>query len=326
MTGPVRGHPGVVTKGLSIVHQDRLVTAIDVGKSKILIGRVDLGDPLGHPVARIAIGTRPCEAIEALMARVNENRSTVHAVGVALFGPLDTDPRSRTYAEIKNASDPGWEGVNVPKLIFEATGQRVSFHYDTKAALLSAQQLDLGELPISLVSVGTGIGAAHQAIQGDGRMPQFGHMWVRRRDDDHFVGSCMFHRDCLQGLASGRALAARVHAEPSELASDHPALDLSQHYLAQALHAVECVLGPRSFRLTGGVVTRPHFVDGVTRHLRELQRNANGVGGQGMASSLDVAPAAYLSALHGAAIMANYEGAADRTDGDQVSMVYPPRI
>lgn len=300
-------------------------TAVDVGKSKILVGEVDPTDPRRLHVDRIDVGIDPTVSLADLLARVEASPATARPVGVALFGPLDTDPSSLTYASITNASDPRWEGVNVPRAIFEATGRSVRFHYDTHATLVSARLFKREGPPLSTISAGTGIGAAHDSAWANHQMPQFGHMWVRRREDDHFSGSCRFHRDCLQGLASGRALATRVHADPSELPSDHPALDLAQYYLAQGLHAIECVLGRRQFLLAGGLAARTHFVEGVSQHLATLQHLANGVGGPGMESLVAVAPAGQLSALHGAALMAVDRESMESPGNEQVGMVYPPR-
>lgn len=37
-----------------------------------------------------------------------------------------------------------------------------------------------------------------------------GHIWVKRHPDDHYEGTCPYHKDCLEGLAAGPSIEART--------------------------------------------------------------------------------------------------------------------
>jgi fructokinase len=95
--------------------------------------------------------------------------------------------------------------------------------------------------------VGTGIGGG-VIVNGrphhGRRHPEFGHLRVARQPRDSFSGLCPSHGDCLEGLASGPALAARWGAPAEGLPEEHPAWEIEAHYLAEGVAALTYVLSP----------------------------------------------------------------------------------
>jgi fructokinase len=81
------------------------------------------------------------------------------------------------------------------------------------------------------------------------------------RDRDPFEGSCPYHGDCFEGLASGTAIAARGGELDGELEA---------HYLALGLANVIAVLSPQRIVLGGGVLKEPGLLEGVRDGVREL--------------------------------------------------------
>ena len=67
------------------------------------------------------------------------------------------------------------------------------------------------------------------------------------------AASCPFHGDCLQGLASGKAMQQRWSCRADELPHDHPGLEIEATYLARALLMYHYTLSPERILLGGGV-------------------------------------------------------------------------
>jgi fructokinase len=100
--------------------------------------------------------------------------------------------------------------------------------------------------------------------------PEVGHMMVPHdRSRDPFPGSCPFHGDCLEGLASGTAMRARW-GRPAEELTDPEPWDLEAEYLALGLANVALVLAAELIVLGGGVGRAPGLIDGVNPRLREI--------------------------------------------------------
>jgi fructokinase len=124
------------------------------------------------------------------------------------------------------------------------------------------------------LTVGTGIGGGGVI---NGRVmhglfhPEMGHIRLPRiSGDDSFVGLCPYHRDCLQGLASGPALEARWGKPADELPVDHPAWKMEAHYLALAIHNYICTLSPNRVILGGGVNQQKHLFPLIHEEVKRL--------------------------------------------------------
>ena len=70
------------------------------------------------------------------------------------------------------------------------------------------------------------------------------------------MGSCPFHRDCWEGLASGTSIMERW-GQPGELFIDnHPAWRLEAKYLALGVANILTILSPQRIILGGGVMKK----------------------------------------------------------------------
>jgi len=85
----------------------------------------------------------------------------------------------------------------------------------------------------------------------------------RHPDDRDFGGICPFHGDCLEGLASGPAIAARWGASLSDLPAEHGAHAIIAWYLARAIMSFRAILAPDRIILGGGVMETPGLLDRV---------------------------------------------------------------
>ncbi len=228
--------------------------------------------------ARIAT-TTPAETLGAVV-RFFGDASRAHgplaAVGVGSFGPIDLHPSSPTFGVITTTPKAGWAGADLVGTLGRALGVPVGIDTDVNAAALgelrhgAARGLDT----VVYLTVGTGIGGGGLV---NGRLlhglvhPEMGHLRVPHdRAADPFPGVCPFHGNCLEGLASGPAMAARWGAPAETLAAGHPAWALEARYLALALQNIVCTLSPERIVLGGGVMAQPALLPRVRAELAAL--------------------------------------------------------
>ncbi|WP_033919754.1 ROK family protein [Sphingomonas sp. 37zxx] len=215
------------------------------------------------------------------------------AFGIASFGPVDLDRASPHWGHIGETPKAGWSGIDLVGPFAQAFGCRVGFDTDVNGAILAETMWGaaVGTDVAIYVTVGTGIGGGamveDRPVHGSCH-PEMGHMLPRRHPDDRdFAGVCPFHGDCLEGLASGPAIAARWGASLSELAADHPAHEIIADYLAQLVIAQQAILSPRRIILGGGVLGTPGLLERVRQRAARL---ANGYFGADDYATLIVRP------------------------------------
>jgi len=226
--------------------------------------------------------TTPVENIGQCLAFFRE-QAEVHglitAVGIASFGPVDPNPQSPTYGYITTTPKPGWANTNFAGAIQQALDVPVGFDTDVNGAALAegrwgaAQGLDT----FIYLTIGTGIGGGAMV---NGRLlhgllhPEMGHIPLPHDwDVDPFPGRCPYHGDCLEGMASGPAIADRWGQAGDTLPLDHPAWELEAHYLALALHSFICTLSPQRIIIGGGVMGQPQLFSLVRQ---KVQASLNG--------------------------------------------------
>ena len=137
------------------------------------------------------------------------------ALGIASFGPICLDPASADYGRIINTPKPGWSGADVLGVLAGDLCVPVAIETDVAGAALAEGRWGASQgCPVHVyLTIGTGIGGG---IVVDGKPlhgtfhPEMGHVRVRRAAGDPFTGVCPIHGDCLEGLAAGPAIAARV--------------------------------------------------------------------------------------------------------------------
>lgn len=185
------------------------------------------------------------------------------AIGLTSFGITYLDPQSpkygHFYAKHKGIS---WEDVNIVGIIKEAFPLLpIGFDTDVNAAVLGESRWGNGKNLNNLVywTVGTGIGAG-VIIEGKiahGMLNfEMGHNFVPHdKINDPFPGVCLYHKDCLEGLASGPAVTARWQVESiQDLPPGHSAFDLEATYLAYAMANCIMSFSPQRIILGGGVM------------------------------------------------------------------------
>jgi len=222
--------------------------------------------------------TSPVETIGRVLQffSTSTERETLDAIGIASFGPIDVNRSSPQYGHITSTPKLAWQNVDLVGPVRRAFDIPVGFDTDVNGAALgerlwgAAQGLDT----FVYITVGTGIGGGglveghlmHGALH-----PEMGHMRLPHDlEADPFSGSCPFHGDCLEGLASGPAIEARWGGKGQDLPPEHKAWKLEANYLALGVANLVCTLSPQRIILGGGVMHQPGLLPAIRRRVLEL--------------------------------------------------------
>lgn len=233
--------------------------------------------------------TTPDETLGSVIAFLQEQDErgpAIEGLGVASFGPVDLRGDSPTYGSITTTPKPGWAGTDVVGRLRKAFDVPIAFDTDVNGAAYGEQRWGAtrGLRTSVYVTVGTGIGGG-AVVEGrplHGLLhPEMGHLLVRRHPDDPHTGSCPYHGDCLEGLASGPAIRDRYGRPADQLGDDLPgAIDLVSSYLGQMAAATVVILSPERMVFGGGVMNLPGLIEAVR------QRTVDYLGGYVAAAAL----------------------------------------
>jgi fructokinase len=270
-----------------------LYGCIEAGGTKFVAGVIDHNGEI-RDTARFDT-TNPEETIGATIAWLKSaamSYGSLVSVGIASFGPLELNQDAANWGYITATTKPGWSNTDFAGRITRELGLPVGFDTDVNGAALAESRWGAGQnQPVSVyITAGTGIGGG--AIVGGKPLlglshPEMGHIRpARHPDDTNFAGTCPFHGDCLEGLASGPAIQARWGASLSELASDHPGHAIIAYYLAQMAVTLQSVMEPGRIILGGGVMGTP----GLLERVRSEAVNQGAGYFRGAADQIIVAP------------------------------------
>lgn len=248
--------------------------AIEAGGTKFVCS---IGDQNLNIIQQISIPTQtPDETMPMVVEFFEPYLDKLKSIGIGSFGPIDIQESSQTYGYIANAPKVAWQNYNFVGYIKEHLNEiPVAWTTDVNAAAYGEMTQIDGE---SLVyyTVGTGIGGG--AIQrgqfiGGINHAEMGHVIVRKHLDDAYEGNCIFHGDCLEGLACGPAIEARYGIKAQDLPSDHEVWDFIAYYLAQAALMSELTLAPERIVFGGGVMKQEHMIDKIRAEFERLLNN-----------------------------------------------------
>lgn len=217
--------------------------------------------------------TTPAETLAAALSWFRAR--DIRALGIGSFGPVSLHPGTLNWGRVTTTPKPGWEGAEIAGVFARGLGVPVAFDTDVNAAAVgerrwgAAQGLDT----FLYLTVGTGIGgggyASGKRLHGLIH-PEMGHILAPRAPGDSWPGHCRFHGACLEGLASGPAIAARCGVPAEDLPRDHTVWPLVAHTLAHGVYTLLCALSPERIILGGGVASQPHLLQLVRKQLAEL--------------------------------------------------------
>src|SRR6478735_38100 len=234
----------------------RVVLAADLGATHATLAVTDLGaaviGELAEPI-QIADGpdlvlTRLWASFGAILAGAGRTADDVAGVGIGVPGPVEFATGRPTNPPIM----PGWDGFDIPAFVRRYVDAPVLVDNDVN--LMALGEFDEGWREVRhllFVKVATGIGAG---IVADGRLNRgaqgsagdLGHVQV---PGEHHEECTCGNVGCLEALAAGPAIAARLRARGLEAHSTADVVDLVRAGNSAALQEVR-----QAGREIGGVL------------------------------------------------------------------------
>ena len=209
--------------------------------------------------------TSPEQTLNIAIDFFNRN-SPIDAIGIGSFGPLDLDKNSSTYGTISSTPKEHWNDTNIVAIIKSKLKIPVFLDTDVNAALLAEYIWGNAKNTENAVyiTVGTGIGGGailngkliHGLIH-----PEMGHMKIPKNEDDSFKGICKYHGDCLEGLASGRAIEKRIAT--STTMGNNKIWEFESKYLGIAIANLILTMSPERIIIGGGVMNHEGLIESI---------------------------------------------------------------
>ena len=245
-----------------------LIGGIEAGGTKMVCA---VGDESGKVMDRVSFPTRQPEETFRDLIDYFKGRD-IQALGVGCFGPLDLNKDSKTYGYITKTPKKGWEYCDVVGTLKNALNVPVGFDTDVNGAVLGEVTWGAakGAESAIYITVGTGVGVGVYVNGGllHGLVhPEAGHMLLGRHPEDEYVSCCPYHKNCMEGLASGTAVSGRWGKKGVELADRD---ELEAFYIGQAIANYVLAYSPQKIILWGGVMHQEKLFDMVRREAKNM--------------------------------------------------------
>lgn len=255
-----------------------LIAAVEAGGTKFNRA-VGTGPDDIRSQVRIETGS-PTETLREVMEFLEGSArefGKISAIGVGSFGPLDLHPSSETYGYITTTPKEGWKYTDLLSEMKECFHVPIGLDTDVNAAALGEFTWGNGKGcdPLVYLTVGTGIGGG-ALFRGEplhGTMhPEMGHLMVPQvlSDAPNPDGICPFHGNCLEGLISGPAIAARWGAPAETFEPEHACWGEFASLMALALMNITLTLSPQRIILGGGVMHQTHLYPMIQEELQRM--------------------------------------------------------
>ncbi len=225
-------------------------------------------------VERIAFPTRsPEETFNDVFEFFDKFQ--LKALGIGSFGPIDVNEQSPSYGFITDTPKPFWSHFDFVGTLKEKYDVPVFWTTDVNAAAYGEKMKGsaVNNASCLYLTVGTGVGGG--VIYGENILegfshPEMGHILVQPHAEDPFEGGCPFHKNCLEGLASGSAIEKRFGRKGNTIPQDDKFWKIEAYYMAQALMSYTLTLRPEKIILGGGVMMQDHLLASLREEFSRL--------------------------------------------------------
>lgn len=246
------------------------IGCIEAGGTKFVCG---ICHENGDVIKRAQYNTTiPQETMEEVIKFFKDE--DIQAIGLGCFGPIDLKPHSKTYGTITKTPKTAWINYDIVGTLKKHFNVPIGFDTDVNGAALGEAHFGAakGLKNVLYITIGTGIGAG-ALVEGNlvhGILhPEMGHIKIKRHPDDTFIGNCPYHKDCLEGLASGPAIEKRYNKKGQDLI-DPEVWKLVAYYISQALMNYILILSPQKIILGGGVSKQKLLMQYIKEYVVEM--------------------------------------------------------
>lgn len=245
--------------------------SIEAGGTKFIAA---IGDHQMNIIDTITVPTtKPEETMKPIFRFFDQFQ--LDAVGIGSFGPIDVNQDSNTYGYITSTPKPHWKNFDFVGNLSSHYEVPIAWNTDVNAAGYAEYVLGnaKGTKSCLYLTIGTGIGGGfvnQGKILNAYSHPEMGHVLIKRHPDDNYEGNCPFHKDCLEGMASGPAVEKRWGKKGVELAERSEVWELEAYYLAQALISYTLVLRPERIILGGGLMKQKQIFQLIRAHFKNM--------------------------------------------------------
>lgn len=202
----------------------------------------------------------------------------IYSLGVGAFGPIDINEKSISYGMIQNTPKKDWINFNLLENLKGIIDTNIGIVTDVGLSAIGEYNEGAGKDFHSMLylTIGTGIGGAYiqqgKLLNGLSH-PEMGHIEVVRELDDKANSVCIYHDNCLEGLASGPSIKERKGIEATDLDINDQVFDTTSKYIAKALYTYSLILRPNVIILGGGLMNKDGFIEKVRNEFDIIKGN-----------------------------------------------------
>lgn len=248
---------------------------IEFGGSKVVCA---IAEANGKIKKQTIIPTTTVDETVTQIADFFAKGPSIVSLGVGAFGPLGYDPSSLDYGTMHNTPKKGWENVPIKRLLAEKINAPIKIDLDVNVAALGELHFGVAQEVSNFVyiTIGTGIGGSivmNKQLASGARNPEMGHVRIHHEQfPTSFNGVCMYHGDCLEGIASGPAMEARYGMKP-ETITNQAVWDMEAYYIATMVANLTLTIELEMIILGGGVMGHEGLLEKIQN---QFVKNING--------------------------------------------------